>query len=127
MKTLQNDYTTPEQSKRLLELGVPKWTANYKYGYIGSCSGEIILDTETVQSYKELFEGEIPLWSLGRLVEIELKCREEREGYTPRLRFSYLETPNKKDGRTLIENFVRYMTEGPYKYDFTKLDKNETI
>lgn len=28
MKQLQNDFTTPEQSKRLLELGVPRWSAN---------------------------------------------------------------------------------------------------
>lgn len=28
MKKLQNNFTTPEQSKRLLELGVPEWTAD---------------------------------------------------------------------------------------------------
>lgn len=31
MKTLQNDFTTPEQSKRLLELGLPADSANMRY------------------------------------------------------------------------------------------------
>ena len=29
---LQNNYTTPEQSKRLLELGVPRFSADCYYG-----------------------------------------------------------------------------------------------
>lgn len=28
MKKLQEDFTNPEQSMRLLELGLPSWTAN---------------------------------------------------------------------------------------------------
>ena len=31
MKNLQNYYTTPEQSKQLLGLGVPAWTADCHY------------------------------------------------------------------------------------------------
>ena len=31
IKKLQNDYTTIEQSKRLLELGVPAWIANIMF------------------------------------------------------------------------------------------------
>ena len=31
MKTLQNNFTTPEQSKRLLELGVPADSADIYY------------------------------------------------------------------------------------------------
>lgn len=34
MKTLQNSYTTPEQSKRLLEIGVPADSADLQIPYI---------------------------------------------------------------------------------------------
>ncbi len=34
MKQLQNNFTTPEQSKRLLELGVPAWSADTQIPYI---------------------------------------------------------------------------------------------
>jgi len=39
MKTLQNDFTTPEQSKRLLELRLPQDSANMILdGYIDSAN-----------------------------------------------------------------------------------------
>lgn len=127
METLQNNFTTPEQSNRLLELGVPEDSADCYYHHYFTNDPTPLLRVlqpqwnETIGAIRGKSGQKIePCWSIGRLIEIELKCRKEREGYTPRLRFSYFETPNKKDGRTMIENFVRYMTEGPYEYDFTK-------
>ena len=38
MKTLQNNFTTPEQSKRMLELGVPADSADMVYMTINSNS-----------------------------------------------------------------------------------------
>lgn len=70
MKQLQKDTTTPEQSQRLLELGVPKWTANYKHPLVPCSDGSMVLDMDNVVSCKELYDGEIPLWSVGRLMEI---------------------------------------------------------
>ena len=71
---LQKDYTTPEQSKRLLELGVPKWTANFKHPCIPTNKGDLVLSTDIVVSCQEIFEDEIPLWSTGRMIEILAKC-----------------------------------------------------
>lgn len=77
MKTLQNDFTTPEQSKRLLELGVPKVTANYYYDsrdfkpqaheVRGHWNEED--DRASRHGYKIT-----PLWSVGRLIEIFIIC-----------------------------------------------------
>lgn len=83
MKKLQNNFTTPEQSKRLLELGVPAWTADlyfYEEGCISNDdepSGVIPYD-EVYQDYRK--EGvfsdyaEFPCWSVGRLMEIIDEC-----------------------------------------------------
>lgn len=82
MKKLQNDYTTPEQSKRLLELGVPADSANYCYecSLIGGekyYSRELLDDT-TFTEYKRNWESPcvdvIPCWSFGRLIEIISIC-----------------------------------------------------
>ena len=35
MRQLKNNFTTPEQSKRLLEIGVPTWTADCYYNEYG--------------------------------------------------------------------------------------------
>ncbi len=73
MKTLQNNYTTPEQSKRLLELGVPADSADQVY-FDDVMWGvhDFIHNTTT---YSEVVSGgyeniSLPCWSVGRLVEI---------------------------------------------------------
>lgn len=60
----QNYFTTPEQSKRLLELGVPSDSADCIY----LKSGKINIKNTALD---ELFP---PCWSVGRLIEIHLKC-----------------------------------------------------
>jgi hypothetical protein len=57
---LQNNFTTTEQSRRLLELGVPAWTADCYYKE----SGKIEIKNTALD---ELFP---PCWSVGRLIEI---------------------------------------------------------
>lgn len=72
MKTLQNNFTTPEQSKRLLELGVPRWSADEyrdKKGYRHPL--ERILDVEL---FFQNFPDDLPCWSVGRLIEIRDIC-----------------------------------------------------
>jgi hypothetical protein len=72
MKTLQNDLTTIEQSKRLLELGVPKNSANHYYGK----DGKIHYVDGTIP-YSLLWEtGCTSCWSVGRLIEIYCTCLE---------------------------------------------------
>ena len=64
MKKLQSNFTTPKQSKQLLDLGVPKWTADCVYdsqGRLHIAPNEYIFeDCPTL----------LPCWSVGRLIEI---------------------------------------------------------
>jgi hypothetical protein len=82
MNELLLNFTSPEQSKRLLELGVPDWSADcvYDCALIG---GEkyyslSILEDELFSVYKRIWEDPctdiIPCWSVGRLIEIFLLC-----------------------------------------------------
>lgn len=67
---LQQHFTTPEQSKRLLELGVPADTADCCI--IDDCmnKGMEIL-TEPYSEYVKGYESiSVPCWSVGRLMEI---------------------------------------------------------
>lgn len=70
MKKLQSSFTTPNQSKRLLELGVPKNSANLYYNKFGAL--------EAIPEYRNFNEfcdaSDTPCWSVGRLMEIILLC-----------------------------------------------------
>lgn len=70
MSKLQNNFTTPEQSKRLLELRVPADSADY---YFEKCTGDIcIIKKGTFSTFCD--KNEIPCWSVGRLIEIYEIC-----------------------------------------------------
>lgn len=68
MKTLKNNYTTPEQSKRLLGMGVPAWTADMYYSR--KTSPLPLVREEGIR----LYNYNIPCWSVGRLMEIAAIC-----------------------------------------------------
>lgn len=82
MKKLQNDFTTPEQSKRLLELGVPADSADCYYDKCASLLageweykcfiGESVAIKNNLFSYRNGYT--IPCWSVGRLIEIYELC-----------------------------------------------------
>ena len=79
MKNLQNNFTTPEQSKRLLELGVPADSAdmyyhleNYQYYVRDEFS---IKQNDFFEFYKNIF---YPCWSVGRLMEICKICEPKK-------------------------------------------------
>lgn len=83
MKKLQNNFTTPEQSKRLLELGVPADSADC---YMKLNGTDIMLWHQPNRPTMSLFEfisrakeraGSevyIPCWSASRLIEIMTIC-----------------------------------------------------
>ena len=75
MKTFQQTYTTIEQSKRLLELGLPKATADMYYSAIGIIDEYFDIPTVCAAS---TFSGyiDLPCWSVGRLIDILLALRE---------------------------------------------------
>ena len=85
MKTLQNDFTTPEQSKRLLELGMPEDSANLCYRFYTDLSGDtimwdapsVITENQHIEWSHKLTSGDtayLPCWSVGRLIEIICNC-----------------------------------------------------
>ena len=74
MKKLQNNFTTPEQSKRLLELGVPADSADLYFPSFenGDKSQPHLLyewsySKRVPIGYEKLY---LPCWSVGRLIEI---------------------------------------------------------
>lgn len=81
MKKLQRNFTTPKQSKRLLELGIPAQTADCFYqlndfGIISAptpCIISYLLDNNNEVNWKNV--KAIPCWSVGRLMEIWKICK----------------------------------------------------
>lgn len=80
MKKLQNNFTTPEQSKRLLEIGVPVDSADcyIRLDFNVTESPDIIRYHATFSEIKKRNEiidkNFIPCWSVGRLIEIIIIC-----------------------------------------------------
>lgn len=87
---LQNNYTTPEQSERLIELGVPADSADMYYQ--NALDARIIPTGRSYKEYTDRLTGlnrEIwffkPCWSVGRLIEIYNICLPEKPyPYYPR-------------------------------------------
>jgi hypothetical protein len=79
MKKLQNNFTTPEQSKRLLELGLPADSADL-YSSLGFENLVWVRNTKNElreDFFDALINGKsanIPIYSVGRLIEISLIC-----------------------------------------------------
>lgn len=93
MKQLQCNFTTTEQSKRLLELGVPADSSDLFYSKF-ECEtfGNIptlCYDKKYSDIVPDGYEKDyLPCWSVGRLIEIILLCPLRRnvtisKGYNP--------------------------------------------
>ena len=122
MKTLQKNFTTPEQSKRLLELGVPADSADC---YLNGDS-VIILKGKTFQeNYNEdldlarlhliEYPHYIPCWSVGRLIEIMKICAKPKEQATIAEEMLYCED--------LVELLVYMIEVNKQVIDFSKLEE----
>lgn len=87
MERLQNNFTTPEQSKILLRLGVPKDSADcaYRGSYMpidvlppNILYSEHEKEVHDLDTKKDIREGLLqtcePCWSAGRLMEILAEC-----------------------------------------------------
>lgn len=64
MSKLQNDFTTKQQSEKLLALGMPRLSANFYYDDENEV--QIVRDPE----FELQSKGYFPCWSVGRLIEI---------------------------------------------------------
>ena len=80
MKQLQNNFTTPEQSKRLLELGVPADSADCYHDLslnrrgMLAINGVYSLDVPYNHFFSDGKHRFLPCWSVGRLIEILITC-----------------------------------------------------
>lgn len=85
IKKLKNNFTTPEQSKRLLKLGVPADSADLCYRFYTNLDGRtamwdtpsVIAENQHIEWSHKLTSGDmayIPCWSVGRLIEIFIIC-----------------------------------------------------
>ena len=120
MSKLQNNFTTPEQSKRLLELGVPADSADC---YLNSDS-VIMLNGKTFQeNYNEdldlarlhliEYPHYIPCWSVGRLMEIFAIC------FDP----DFIEFDVFADGTSFLQQMIDKFEIGIDAMDFSKLEE----
>ena len=120
MKTLQNNFTTTEQSKRLLELGVPTDSADcmnfgnadiFQIPFQRPFSEHLELHVQ--DGLKKMYT---PCWSVGRLIDISRICTTlpEEEYMFP---FWYDTQDNVEWAILVIESGVR-----TGNMDFSKLD-----
>ena len=123
IKKLQNNFTTPEQSKRLLELGVPVDSADCAYrgphmpitillpDELYSEHEKAIHDLESKRDRREgRFQICEPCWSVGRLMEIIAEC------YQVDMPFRYFVRGGMME--SLINTFIDLREE----IDFSKLE-----
>ena len=75
IKKLQNDFTTPEQSKRLLELGVPADSADCYICKVGNLYNATVPQIRRDSDASICLDTHLPIWSVGRLMEIYDTCR----------------------------------------------------
>ena len=84
MKKLQNNFTTPDQSKRLLELGVPADSADcylLRAKHTATFYPHVLINETYTQKDKFLNVLDyLPCWSVGRLSEIFTTCAEYYTG-----------------------------------------------
>ena len=116
MKTLQNNFTTPEQSKLLLELGVPADSADCYYSDRRSMIwvlGKFDRIDWEARVGNDLFYT--PCWSVGRLIEIFELC------YIDRLE-SHTWYNHKEKGNSVIERVLWDFDDKKDKLDFSKLE-----
>lgn len=72
---MNSNFTTSEQSKKLLELGLPADSADC---YYSSTFHNIIVLNDV--NKKEFFRAIPPVWSVGRLIEIAILCTQHYTG-----------------------------------------------
>lgn len=129
MKQLQNNFTTPEQSRRLLELGVPADSADCvlenldtaENGFVRGYTRWIIEDRHVrVDIFNERNKGIfLPCWSVGRLIEIMLLCYEVDLTSSVSLRIYRTDVLQKDVVNILISDIKKNIT----KINFSKLEE----
>lgn len=109
MNKLQNDFTTKQQSEKLVALGMPRLSANFYYDDENEI--QIVKDPEFELQNK----GYFPCWSVGRLMEIIKICSDLDTvlGY----QIAY----NTKHKASLLHIVIQIIEDGINEFDFSKL------
>lgn len=86
IKKLQNNFTTPEQSKRLLDLGLPADSADCYLLRTHTKGDTFIVEVlhDELYSKKDKFTNileYLPCWSVGRLIEVAHICSNSNLSY----------------------------------------------
>lgn len=113
MSKLKNNFTTPEQSKRLLELGVPADSADCyltRFGIDEDWEVKVLNNVKYSEIAISNQEYCLPCWSVGRLIEIYEICF---GGYFNSRYF----------GHTLMEDVLLKIEEQMDSMDFSKLEE----
>lgn len=126
MKTLQNNFTTPEQSKRLLELGVPADSADCyitqnkdneskltEIRILKRNYSALLAHYNEMAQKEEMYINITPSWSVGRLIEIAMLCGKVKPCYMF----------DKQDKRSIIEFMTNVIEEKIDTLDFSKLEE----
>lgn len=116
-KTLQNNFTTVSQSKKLLELGVPARSADC-IRVIDTNVVFVLPDGRNIEDYIDKYNDERnikagPCWSVGQLIEIFEICSGQV------WQNEIIENYSKID--MLFEDFED--VEKKYTFDFSKLEE----
>ena len=130
MKTLQNNFTSPEQSKRLLELGLPADSADMLWdGIMDINDGWEFEDYPTYTGkpfsyYQLLYRQEetmfiLPCWSVGRLMEIFDTCYTDLQDISRWLDYT---TANNRHG-DFMSYVITAFKSNLDKIDFSKLEE----
>lgn len=115
MKKLQNNFTTPEQSERLLELGVPADSADCYHNDIAGKPFLIPYGTLFSDARHQFSKNTLPCWSVGRLMEIFDKCFTGKDG-------KWCSHREMQEGQTYM-NYIMYVFRvNSYMFDFSKLE-----
>ena len=117
MRTLQNNFTTPEQSKRLLELGVPANSADCYWIHVPGCmDGPDYWDCRIKKYDNKLYWNPdlVPSWSVGRLMAIYFISK-GIDYWSPQFKKYQIENS--------AEYFVALIEENIKELDFSKLEE----
>lgn len=126
MKKLQNNFTTPEQAKRLLELGVPAdsadcyfydWDIDYNPISHGGCPQIFDWFEKNITCFKNRRHVDMyPCWSVGQLIYVLFVCFTDTYEVTD----DALEKGIINDLITVIEDYVVRQKMGG---NFSKLEE----
>ena len=122
MKKLQNNFTTPEQSNRLLELGVPADSADCYYDSYDIAHPNLLCPYILFEgTYTDYFKyiscirADVlcPCWSVGRLIEI----------YTIAIDADFVEFDVYANSPCVLKEMFDRIESDIDKLDFSKLEE----